>query len=54
MLSPQAIRGHIHIELQSWFFYRKLSNDCCRSNVALHGFGTYVFQLRYIFTYCII
>ncbi|KAK4121904.1 ferritin-like protein [Parathielavia appendiculata] len=36
----EAIRGHIHIELQSWFFYRKLSNDCCRSNVALHGFGT--------------
>ncbi|KAK4236189.1 ferritin-like superfamily [Achaetomium macrosporum] len=36
----EAIRGHIHIELQSWFFFRKLSNDCCRSNVALHGFGT--------------
>ncbi|KAL2018188.1 hypothetical protein VTK56DRAFT_1161 [Thermocarpiscus australiensis] len=35
----EAIRGHIHIELQAWFFYRKLAADCMRSNVALHGFS---------------
>ncbi|EGY20865.1 uncharacterized protein VDAG_02389 [Verticillium dahliae VdLs.17] len=35
----EAIRGHIHIELQSWFFYRKLSADCRRANIALHGFA---------------
>lgn len=35
----EAIRGHIHLEWKSWFFYRKLSADCARSNVALHGFS---------------
>ncbi|KAL8718974.1 MAG: hypothetical protein Q9181_008126, partial [Wetmoreana brouardii] len=35
----EAIRGHISLEWKSWFFFRKLSADCGRSNVALHGFG---------------
>jgi ferritin heavy chain len=35
----QAIRGHIHLEWKSWFFFRKLSADCARANVALHGFA---------------
>ncbi|PGH14946.1 hypothetical protein AJ80_05709 [Polytolypa hystricis UAMH7299] len=35
----ESIRGHIHQELQSWFFFRKLAGDCARANVALHGFS---------------
>jgi ferritin heavy chain len=38
LIAP-AIRGHIHLEWKSWFFFRKLSADCARANVALHGFG---------------
>lgn len=34
-----AIREHIQLEWKTWFFYRKLGNDCLRSNVALHGFA---------------
>lgn len=39
MQFQQSIRGHIHLELQGWFFFRKLAADCSRSNIALHGFG---------------
>ncbi|KAF2275416.1 ferritin-like protein [Westerdykella ornata] len=35
----EAVRGHIHLEWKSWFFFRKLSADCARANVSLHGFG---------------
>ncbi|KAL4983854.1 ferritin-like superfamily [Aspergillus falconensis] len=35
----ESIRGHIHQELTSWLFFRKLAADCSRSNVALHGFA---------------
>lgn len=38
----QSIRGHIHEELTSWMFYRKLAADCSRANIALHGFAMYV------------
>ncbi|KAI6815255.1 hypothetical protein KC342_g16033 [Hortaea werneckii] len=34
-----AVRGHIHIEWQSWFFYRKLAADAARANIGLHGFA---------------
>ncbi|KAL1953373.1 hypothetical protein VTO42DRAFT_2944 [Malbranchea cinnamomea] len=35
----ESVRGHIHQEFVSWFFFRKLAADCLRSNVALHGFA---------------
>ncbi|PGH06334.1 hypothetical protein AJ79_06577 [Helicocarpus griseus UAMH5409] len=35
----ESVRGHIHQELQSWFFFRKLAGDCARANIALHGFS---------------
>ncbi|KAI9373917.1 ferritin-like superfamily [Aspergillus egyptiacus] len=35
----ESIRGHIHQELTSWMFFRKLRSDCSRSNIALHGFA---------------
>ncbi|CAG8908436.1 unnamed protein product [Penicillium egyptiacum] len=35
----QSVRGHIHQELTSWLFYRKLGADCVRSNISLHGFA---------------
>ncbi|KAJ5086268.1 hypothetical protein NUU61_007575 [Penicillium alfredii] len=35
----ESVRGHIHQELTSWMFYRKLAADCSRANVALHGFA---------------
>ncbi|KAJ5981927.1 hypothetical protein N7451_012027 [Penicillium sp. IBT 35674x] len=35
----ESVRGHIHQELISWFFFRKLAADCSRSNVSLHGFA---------------
>ncbi|KAF3401215.1 hypothetical protein DPV78_005384 [Talaromyces pinophilus] len=35
----ESIRGHIHQELTSWLFYRKLAADCSRSNISLHGFA---------------
>ncbi|KMK56800.1 Soma ferritin [Aspergillus fumigatus Z5] len=35
----ESIRGHIHEELTSWMFYRKLAADCSRANIALHGFA---------------
>ncbi|EED22999.1 conserved hypothetical protein [Talaromyces stipitatus ATCC 10500] len=35
----ESVRGHIHQELTSWLFYRKLAADCSRSNLALHGFA---------------
>jgi ferritin heavy chain len=35
----EAIRGHIHLEWKSWFFFRKLAADSLRANVALHGFA---------------
>jgi len=35
----EAIRGHIFLELKSWCFFRKLSADCARANVSLHGFA---------------
>ncbi|EAW20016.1 uncharacterized protein NFIA_096380 [Aspergillus fischeri NRRL 181] len=38
----ESIRGHIHEELTSWMFYRKLAADCSRANVSLHGFAMYV------------
>ncbi|EON68707.1 hypothetical protein W97_07965 [Coniosporium apollinis CBS 100218] len=34
-----SIRGHIALNWKSWFFYRKLSADCARANVGLHGFS---------------
>nr|KAK5449251.1 hypothetical protein LTR18_002340 [Exophiala xenobiotica] len=36
----EAIRGHIHLEWKTWFFYRKLGADASRANVSLHGFAT--------------
>jgi len=36
----EAVRGHIHLEYQTWFFFRKLGSDCLRSNVSLHGFAS--------------
>jgi len=36
----EAIRGHIHLEYQTWFLFRKLGSDCLRSNVSLHGFAS--------------
>ncbi|ODM15960.1 hypothetical protein SI65_08801 [Aspergillus cristatus] len=35
----ESIRGHIHQELTSWMFFRKLAADCFRTNIALHGYG---------------
>lgn len=35
----QSIRGHIHQELTSWLFFRKLAADCSRATIALHGFA---------------
>jgi ferritin heavy chain len=35
----EAIHAHVHVQLQTWFFYRKLSADCSRTNIALHGFA---------------
>ncbi|OQE83694.1 hypothetical protein PENNAL_c0031G06613 [Penicillium nalgiovense] len=35
----ESIRGHIHQELTSWLFFRKLGADCARSNISLHGFA---------------
>ncbi|KAL1848101.1 hypothetical protein Plec18167_009660 [Paecilomyces lecythidis] len=35
----ESVRGHIHEELTSWMFYRKLAADCARTNIALHGFS---------------
>ncbi|KAL4919250.1 ferritin-like superfamily [Aspergillus aurantiobrunneus] len=35
----ESVRGHIHQELTSWLFFRKLAADCSRSNIALHGFA---------------
>ncbi|RJE20462.1 Ferritin-like domain protein [Aspergillus sclerotialis] len=40
--SPQleeSVRGHIHQELTTFVFFRKLAADCARSNIALHGFA---------------
>ena len=38
----QSVRGHIHQELTSWIFFRKLAADCSRANIALHGYAMYV------------
>ncbi|KAJ5982224.1 hypothetical protein N7451_012324 [Penicillium sp. IBT 35674x] len=35
----ESVRGHIHQELTSWLFFRKLGADCSRSNISLHGFA---------------
>ncbi|CAI7630573.1 unnamed protein product [Penicillium palitans] len=35
----ESVRGHIHQELTSWLFFRKLAADCSRSNISLHGFA---------------
>ncbi|KAJ9488131.1 hypothetical protein VN97_g5159 [Penicillium thymicola] len=35
----ESVRGHIHQELTSWLFFRKLAADCTRSNISLHGFA---------------
>lgn len=35
----QSVRGHIHQELTSWLFFRKLAADCSRSSISLHGFA---------------
>ncbi|EON62140.1 hypothetical protein W97_01359 [Coniosporium apollinis CBS 100218] len=35
----EAVQHHILLELKSWFFFRKLSCDCARANIALHGFN---------------
>ncbi|KAJ9238777.1 hypothetical protein DTO169E5_4610 [Paecilomyces variotii] len=35
----ESVRGHIHEELTTWMFYRKLAADCARTNIALHGFS---------------
>ena len=48
----QSVRGHIHQELTSWLFFRKMAADCSRSNISLHGFARSVyiaFILRYLF-----
>lgn len=37
--TTQSIRGHIHQELTSWLFFRKLAADCSRATIALHGFA---------------
>ncbi|KAI9927303.1 hypothetical protein ASPWEDRAFT_733808 [Aspergillus wentii DTO 134E9] len=37
--AEESVRGHIHQELTSWIFYRKLAADCSRANIALHGFA---------------
>ncbi|OJJ43667.1 hypothetical protein ASPZODRAFT_19384 [Penicilliopsis zonata CBS 506.65] len=35
----ESIRGHIHEELTSWLFFRKLAADCSSANICLHGFA---------------
>jgi len=37
----QAIRQHINLEYKSWYAFKKLSADCARSNIALHGFSLF-------------
>lgn len=41
--SYQSVRGHIHQELTSWLFFRKLAADCYRSNISLHGFARWAY-----------
>ncbi|KAJ6131087.1 hypothetical protein N7523_001547 [Penicillium sp. IBT 18751x] len=36
-----SVRGHIHQQLTSWMFYRKLAGDCSRASVSLHGFAMF-------------
>ncbi|KAJ9484561.1 hypothetical protein VN97_g8813 [Penicillium thymicola] len=35
----ESVRGHIHQELTSWLFFRKMAADCSRNNISLHGFA---------------
>ncbi|KAJ3079549.1 hypothetical protein HK102_003714, partial [Quaeritorhiza haematococci] len=37
----KAINDHINLEYRSWYSFKKLSADCARTNVALHGFAMF-------------
>jgi len=37
----QGIREHIALEYKNWFAFKKLSGDCARSDIALHGFSLF-------------
>lgn len=35
----QVIKDHIQLELKTWYFFKKLSADCARADICLHGFS---------------
>lgn len=39
--AEQALKDHISMELNAWYFYKKLAADAARSDIALHGFAMF-------------
>lgn len=36
----EVVREHMSLELNAWYFYKKLAADARRADIALHGFAT--------------